>query len=241
MVTTGTPNNGTPNNVTPNDVTPRVAPTDTPAVTPAVTPEATPEITPPITPAITPMSRTHWWAYLIASLLLAAFAVGRPLWRGWSAYAETHPVKPIAVAAGQDAQYAGAQWRLVASSEETRSANAVTMRRLRPGTALFRARFTLIPSQGMDLKLLSRCRLQVRDRAGRRWNAYGARIGTLPNSCGSGYDAQHRQITPKVGEPWTFEVGFVVPEDVVREVEPEIYLPPALPNFLRFSRRSVIS
>jgi hypothetical protein len=88
----------------------------------------------------------------------------------------------------------------------------------------------------MDLKLLSRCRVQVRDRAGRRWNAYGARIGTLPNNCGSGYDDKYRQITPKAGEPWTFEVGFVVPEDVVREVEPEIFLPAALPNYLQFAR-----
>jgi hypothetical protein len=199
-----------------------------------------------VIPAITPMSRARWWAYLIGSVLLAAFAVGRPLWRGWSEYARTHPVSPIAVAAGQEGQYAGAQWRLVESSGETQSgetqsgetqsASAVGVRRLRPGTALFRARFTLIPSQAMDLKLLSRCRVQVRDRAGRRWNTYGARISKLPNNCGSGYDAQYRQITPKAGEPWTFEVGFVVPEDVVREVEPEILLPTALPNYLRFSR-----
>jgi hypothetical protein len=210
------------------------------------------------TPAITPMSRARWWAYLIGSLLLAAFAVGRPLWRGWSEYARTHPVSPIAVAAGQDAQYANAQWRLVASSVETPSAETQSaqtqsaqtqsaqtqsastvgagVRRLPPGTALFRARFTLIPGQAMDLKLLSRCRVQVRDRAGRRWNTYGARISSLPNNCGSGYDGQYRQITPKAGEPWTFEVGFVVPEDVVREVEPEILLPAALPNYLRFSR-----
>lgn len=192
-----------------------------------------PAITPP---AITPMSRARWWAYLIGSLLLAAFAVGRPLWQGWSVYARTHPVSPTAVAVGQEAQYADAQWRLVASSVEAQSAGAVGVRRLPPGAALFRARFTLIPSQAMDLKLLSRCRVQVRDRAGRRWNAYGARIGTFPNNCGSGYDAQYRQITPKAGEPWTFEVGFVVPEDVVREVEPEIFLPAALPAYLRFSR-----
>jgi hypothetical protein len=191
-----------------------------------------------VTPAITPMSRGRWRAYLIGSVLLAAFAVGRPLWRGWSEYARTHPVSPIAVAAGQDARYADAQWRLVASSVETQSASAsgVGVRRLPPGAALLRARFTLIPGQAMDLKLLSRCRVQVRDRAGRRWNTYGARIGKLPNNCGSGYDAQYRQITPKAGEPWTFEVGFVVPEDVVREVEPEILLPTALPNYLRFSR-----
>jgi hypothetical protein len=203
-------------------------------------------VTSTITPAITPMSRARWWAYLIGSLLLAGFAVGRPFWRGWSEYARTHPVSPIAVAAGQQAQYADAQWRLVASSvetqsgemqsAETRSASAVGVRRLPPGTALFRARFTLIPSQAMDLKLLSRCRVQVRDRAGRRWNTYGARISSLPNNCGSGYDAQYRQITPKAGEPWTFEVGFVVPEDIVREVEPEIFLPTALPNYLRFAR-----
>jgi hypothetical protein len=201
-----------------------------------------------VTPAITPMSRRRWWAYLIGSILIAAFAVGRPLWRGWSEYARTHPVSPITVAAGQDAQYANAQWRLVASSvetqsaetkgAETQSARAMGVRRLRPGTALLRARFTLIPSQAMDLKLLSRCRVQVRDRAGRRWNTYGARISTLPNTCGSGYDAQFRQITPKPGEPWTFEVGFIVPEDVVREVEPEIFLPPALPSYLRFSRNA---
>ena len=117
-----------------------------------------------------------------------------------------------------------------------RADTGVGVRRLPPGAALLRARFTLIPSQAMDLKLLSRCRVQVRDRAGRRWNTYGARIGKLPNSCGSGYDAQYRQITPKAGEPWTFEVGFIVPEDVVREVEPEILLPSALPNYLRFSR-----
>jgi hypothetical protein len=189
-----------------------------------------------VTPAITPMSRARWWAYLIGSVLLAAFAVGRPLSRGWSEYARTHPVSPMAVAEGEEAQYADAQWRLVASSVETQSAGAVGVRRLPPGTALFRARFTLIPGQAMDLKLLSRCRVQVRDRAGRRWNTYGARIGKLPNNCGSGYDAQYRQITPKAGEPWTFEVGFVVPEDVVREVEPEIFLPAALPNYLRFSR-----
>ncbi len=79
-------------------------------------------VTPTITPAITPMSRARWWAYLIGSVLLAAFAVGRPLSRGWSEYARTHPVSPIAVAAGQDAQYADAQWRLVASSVETQSA-----------------------------------------------------------------------------------------------------------------------
>jgi hypothetical protein len=194
--------------------------------------------------AITPMSRARWRAYLIGSLLLAAFAVGRPLWRGWSAYARTHPVSPIAVAAGQDAQYAGAQWRLVESSVETQSTSTGTgtgtggTRRLPPGAALLRARFTLIPGQAMDLKLLSRCRVQVRDRAGRRWNTYGARISKLPNSCGSGYDEKYRQITPKVGEPWTFEVGFVVPEDVVREVEPEIFLPPALPNYLRFARHA---
>jgi hypothetical protein len=191
-----------------------------------------------VTPAITPMSRGRWRAYLIGSVLLAAFAVGRPLWRGWSEYARTHPVSPIAVAAGQDARYADAQWRLVASSVETQSASAsgVGVRRLPPGAALLRARFTLIPGQAMDLKLLSRCRVQVRDRAGRRWNTYGARIGKLPNNCGSGYDAQYRQITPKAGEPWTFEVGFVVPEDVVREVEPEIFLPAALPNYLQFAR-----
>jgi hypothetical protein len=194
-------------------------------------------VTPAITPKITPMSRARWWAYLIGSLLLAAFAVGWPLWRGWSEYARTHPVSPIAVAAGQDARYADAQWRLEASSVETEEmASAVGVRKLRPGTAFFRARFTLIPGQATDLKLLSRCRVQVRDRAGRRWNTYGARISKLPNNCGSGYDAQYRQITPKPGEPWTFEVGFVVPEDVVREVEPEILLPAALPNYLRFSR-----
>jgi hypothetical protein len=192
-----------------------------------------------VMPTITPMSRARWRAYLIGSLLLAAFAVGRPLWRGWSAYARTHPVSPIAVAAGQEAQYADARWRLVESSVETQSSSATTMRRLRPGTALLRARFTLIPGQGTDLKLLSRCRVQVRDSAGRRWDTYGARIGKLPNNCGSGSDAQYRPITPKVGEPWTFEVGFVVPEDVVREVEPEIYLPPALPNYLRFSRNGL--
>lgn len=189
------------------------------------------------------MSRARWWAYLIGCLLLAAFAVGRPLWRGWSEYARTHPVSRIAVAAGQGAQYADAQWRLVASSVEMRNVEAQSastvgagVRRLPPGTALFRARFTLIPGQAMDLKLLSRCRVQVRDRAGRRWNTYGARISSLPNNCGSGYDAQYRQITPKAGEPWTFEVGFVVPEDVVREAEPEILLPAALPNYLRFTR-----
>ena len=201
-----------------------------------------------VTSTITPMSRARWRAYLIGSLLLAAFAIGRPLWRGWSEYARTHPVSPIAVAAGQDAQYAAARWRLVESSVETQDTqetqgtqgtqgtSAMRRRRLPPGAALFRARFTLIPDRAMDLKLLSRCRVQVRDRAGRRWDAYGARIGTLPNSCGSGYDAQYRQVTPKAGEPWTFEVGFVVPEDVVREVEPEIFLPAALPNYLRFSR-----
>lgn len=203
-------------------------------------------ITPTVTPTITPMPRARWWAYLIGSVLLAAFAIGRPLSRGWSEYARTHPVSPIDVAAGQEARYAEAQWRLVASSVETQSgqrqsgetpsASGVGGRRLRPGTALFRARFTLIPSQAMDLKLLSRCRVQVRDRAGRRWDTYGARISKLPNNCGSGYDAQYRQITPKAGEPWTFEVGFVVPEDVVREVEPEIFLPTALPDYLRFSR-----
>jgi hypothetical protein len=205
-------------------------------VTPTIPAAGPPVVTPVITPTITPMSRTRWRAYLIGSILLAAFAVGRPLWRGWSEYARTHPVSPVAVAAGQDAQYAAAQWRLIASSVEWRTDSAANMRRLRPGAALFRARFTLIPSQTMDLKLLSRCRLQVRDRAGRRWDAYGARIGTLPNNCASGYDAQYRQLTPKAGEPWTFEVGFVVPENVVREVEPEIYLPAALPNYLRFSR-----
>ena len=193
-------------------------------------------VTSTITPAIASMSRARWWAYLIGSILLAAFAVGRPLWRGWSDYTRTHPVSPIAVAAGQDAEYATAQWRLAASSVEWRTDSPANMRRLRPGAALFRARFTLIPGQATDLKLLSRCRVQVRDRGGRRWDAYGARIGTLPNNCGSGYDAQYRQITPKAGEPWTFEVGFVVPENVVREVEPEILLPTALPNFLRFSR-----
>lgn len=198
----------------------------------------TPAVPPMVTPAITPMSRGRWWTYLIGSVLLAAFAAGWPLWRGWSAYTRTHPVSPIVVAAGQEAQYAAAQWRFVTSSVETRSdnASAATMRRLRPGTALFRARFTLIPSQSMDLKLLSRCRVQVRDRAGRRWNTYGARISKLPNDCASGYDAQYRQITPKAGEPWTFEVGFVVPEDVAGEVEPEILLPAELPNYLRFSR-----
>jgi hypothetical protein len=200
-------------------------------------------VTPIITPAITRMSRARWRTYLIGSVLLAAFAVGRPLWRGWSDYARTHPVSPIAVAAGQDAQYAAAQWRLVESSVETQSASAsgVGVRRLPPGAALLRARFTLIPSQAMDLKLLSRCRVQARDRAGRRWNAYGARIGKLPNNCGSGYDAQYRPITPKAGEPWTFEVGFVVPEDVVREVEPEIILPTALPSYLRFTRTTGLS
>src|SRR5688572_30241002 len=118
-------------------------------VTPAITP---PTITPP---AITRMSRARWWAYLIGSVLLAAFAIGRPLSRGWSEYARTHPVSPIAVAAGQEAHYADAQWRLVASSvetsspqtssEQTKSAGAVGVRRLPPGAALFRARFTLIP------------------------------------------------------------------------------------------------
>jgi hypothetical protein len=189
-----------------------------------------------VTPAITPMSRARWWAYLIGSVLIAAFAVGQPLSRGWSAYAKTHPVSPIVVAPRQEGQYADARWRFVAASMETQSAGAVSMRRLPPGAVLFRARFTLIPGQATDLKLLSRCRVRARDRAGRRWDTYGARIGTLPNNCGSGYDAQYRQITPKAGEPWTFEVGFVVPEEVVRELEPEILLPNALPNYLRFSR-----
>jgi hypothetical protein len=175
------------------------------------------------------MPRTRWWAYLIGCVALAAFAIGRPLISGWREYARTHPVTPIAVAAGQDVQYADARWRLVTSSIDT-------TRKLPPGTALLRARFTVVPGQATDLQLLRRCRVQVRDRTGRRWDTYGARLGPLPNNCGSGYDASFQQISAKVGEPWTFEVGFLVPDTVVGEIVPEILMPNELPRYLRFSR-----
>jgi hypothetical protein len=187
----------------------------------------------PVTPSrVKPLSRVRWWAYLVGCVALAAFAIGRPLLDGWREYARTHPVTPIAVAAGQEGRYADARWRLVAASVDPAAGST---RRLPPGTALLRARFTVIPGQATDLQLLRRCRVQVRDRAGRRWETYGIRLGTLPDNCGSGFDASFREITAKVGEPWTFEVGFLVPDTVVREVEPEILMPKELPRYLRFA------
>lgn len=180
--------------------------------------------------ALTPLSRVRWWAYLVGCLLLAAVAIGRPLFSGWSAYARTHPVTALTVAAGHEARFADARWRL-----EAMSVDSTGTRRLPPGTALLRARFTVIPGPATDLQRLRRCRVQVSDREGRRWDASGIRLGPLPSNCGSGYDASFKEIAAKVGEPWTFEVGFLVPETVARDVAPEILIPNELPRYLRFA------
>lgn len=183
-----------------------------------------------------PMSRRRWWRYLIGSLVLAAIAIGRPLARGWREYARTHPVWPIDVATGQEGQYADASWRLIAREVESSANGAVE--RYGPGMAFVRTRFTVIPGTNTDLQLLGRCRLRMRDRAGRRWDVSGRRSSTLPDNCGFGRDANFKTMTAKVGEPWTFEVGFVVPEDVVQEVVPEVIVPQQLPRYLRFTSKA---
>lgn len=203
------------------------------------TPASTPVPAPPAryVSRVTALSRRRWWSYVAACALLGIFAVVWPLASRWRAYGRAHPVQPLHVARGQEGQYADARWRLLDTIVDPPApAGAPGVRVLPPGSSLVRARFTVIPGSATDLQALQRCRTQVRDRAGRRWDASGGRFNKLPNNCGSGTGPDYKTITATVGQPWTFEVGFVVPDDVVREVEPELLLNKQFPQYLHFSR-----
>jgi hypothetical protein len=45
-------------------------------------------------------------------------------------------------------------------------------------------------------------------------------------------DMTERKATP--GEPWTFELSFVVPAEAAGRVEPELLLRKQYPDYLRF-------
>ncbi|MGH9163257.1 MAG: hypothetical protein ACRD2X_25115 [Vicinamibacteraceae bacterium] len=180
--------------------------------------------------------RLSWWSSFVGTLLLGGVAVAWPLWQNWREYARSHPVDVFEVDGGRQALYANARWRMLRIAVEGRANETSATRRQARDTALVRARFVVTPGARTDLDELSRCQLQVRDAAGRRWEARGSRAGNLPNNCGSGSGPDFRPITAKVGKPWMFEVGFLVPRAVAHEVQPEVLLGSQLPRYLRFMR-----
>jgi len=182
------------------------------------------------------MPRLSWWSAFVGTLLLGSVAVAWPLWQNWREYARSHPVDVFEVDRGRQAFYANARWRMLQIAVEARAGAAGAARGQAIDTALVRARFVVTPGARTDLDELSRCKLQVRDLAGRRWESGGSRTGNLPNNCGSGSGPDFRPIAAKVGKPWMFEVGFRVPRAVAHEVEPEVLLGSELPRYLRFKR-----
>lgn len=183
---------------------------------------------------------------LLALPVLAILALGWPTWQAWSHYAGLRPVFATIVPPGADGEYDGARWRLLETVVQSAPSDNLGRRiELPDGAVSLLARFAVVPGPATDLEALRLCEGRLRDPAGLIWTANRLSAfrpaSKLPDNCGwslgdpqNWMDMTERKATP--GEPWTFELSFVIPAEAAGRVEPELLLREQYPDYLRFRR-----
>ena len=183
---------------------------------------------------------------LLALPVLAALTLGWPSWQAWIRYARTHPVTATIVSPGAEGDYAGARWRFLETIVDATPSDTLGRQiQLPDGVVSLRARFTVVPGPVTDLDALRLCEGRLRDPAGPIWSANRLSAfrpaGDLTDNCGWGLSnagnwMEMTERTAKAGEPWTFELNFVIPADAAARAEPELLLSGQYPDYLRFRR-----
>lgn len=187
-------------------------------------------------------ARPSWWRrqrfHLLGAALLSAWALYAPYCDAWRRYARSHPIVPIDVAQGAQAEYRGARWRFLNLTERDAP-------RLGDEAMALVARFELVLDQGVDPNSLGLCDARLTDARDRVWKSgsvYVTGRRTLPGSCNYDSGPDFKGIAPQPGRPWLFEKTFVVPRGLdVRKLRPEIFViplsePDAPGTYLRFTQ-----
>ncbi|MGO1069832.1 hypothetical protein [Lysobacter sp. CA199] len=169
--------------------------------------------------AALPPKPTGWWRrnvwWLLGIAVLGTWAIYAPYREALSAYRERHPSYPVHAGKGEWTAFEGARWRLV-GAEALISRDPRLLGPLRKDAGVLLVRFEVIPDSGTKTAALDACRGAVTDAQGRRWEANPSRLPRLggpklPNTCGSGYDAQYKQILAVPGRPFAFQHAYLLP------------------------------
>ncbi|WP_152566078.1 hypothetical protein [Lysobacter antibioticus] len=160
-----------------------------------------------------------WWRrnalWLLGTLVFGAWAIYAPYREALQAYQNRHPSHAIDVPKGEWAQYEGARWRLV-SAEALAPRDPRIGGPLRKDAGVLLLQFEVIADSGTQAKALDLCKGQVSDAQGRLWDANPTGLprlsgAKLPNTCGSGYDAQYKSIIALPGRPFRFQHAYLLP------------------------------
>lgn len=160
-----------------------------------------------------------WWrrnaGWLVGTAVLGALALWLPYRDALQQYRQRNPDTAVVAAKGDWTAFAGARWKLV--STETLLPRDPRLRGpLRKDAEVLLLRYEVIADEGTKAADLDRCRGAIVDAQGRRWETGGAalpRLSTprLPDTCGSGYDADFKQVMALPTRPFAFEHVYVLP------------------------------
>ncbi len=188
--------------------------------------------------------RNRWW--LAGALVSGALAFWLPYRDAVREFVHTRePSVPIPVRAGQWRDYEGSRWRVVRVQRFDQLAD-MTAGYPHSASSLVVVRYEVVRGRGVSIQDLDRCKGQLSDLRGRRWDADAIPYAKLarqhqrtPRTCGSGLGSGLEREQARPGRPFAFNHIYQVPAGVpTHALRSEIAFPPFMVEpkgaYLRF-------
>jgi len=170
--------------------------------------------------------RIGWWRsnvwWLLGTAVLGGWAIYAPYREALNSYQERRPSTPVRAGKGEWTAFEGARWRLL-GAEVLAPRDPRLQGPLRKDAGVMLVRYEVIADSGTQTRALDACRGAIVDARGRRWEADPvglprlSREAKLPTTCGSGTDAQYKQILAVPGRPFAFQHAFVLPRELQQD------------------------
>ncbi len=185
--------------------------------------------------APSPVPARGWWrrnlGWLIGAAVLGTAAFVLP-YRSAMRDLDNHTPRHRIDGTAKGTVYEGSRWRVVGVERKPGGGRAVIDYPHADGDTLL-IRYEVIAGEGVDSKMLDRCKGRLVDADGRRWEAnepwklqrrYTAE--KMATNCGSGYGWDGKQPTAKPGQPFFFTHIYLVPAGTpLQGLRAEILLP----------------